>query len=432
MNGPQRTLTFFRQTGWMVVATTIGGALMYLVHIPAAARLPTSEYGVFQVLLQVMNLMMIPAIGLQTIVAQQTAAALTGSQRRQLAASLRLLLLGVGVIWGVLAIVAWALRDRLLVALQISQPAALWVTIFIGLAMLWWPILQGVLQGRQDFMWLGWLQMINGCGRFGGVVVLVWLLGAQAAGAMAAALIGYWIAVVVAGWLSREAWWGPGEQVAWRSWLARVVPLTLGLAAGQFTMAADQILVQNTFPKEVTGLYGAAGTIGRALVFFTGAVFAVMFPKAVANKARGDKTDVLAAALAATALLGIAAATFCTIFPTLPLRIVYASRPEYWSAAPLVPWFAWCMLPLSLATVLVGHLLAHERYKAVPWLLCVAAGYAAALWSRQEMFRQAEQLPAFKLVIQTLGCFSVLLLLVAAWFTWGIPGTSNRSRTTQP
>ena len=40
------------------------------------------------------------------------------------------------------------------------------------------------------------------------------------------------------------------------------------------------------------------------MIFFTGAVFAVMFPKVVASKARGSSTDVLAAALGATSLLG--------------------------------------------------------------------------------------------------------------------------------
>ena len=90
----------------------------------------------------------------------------------------------------------------------------------------------------------------------------------------------------------------------WRVWLRRVIPLTCGLAATQFTMAADMILAQTTFDRDVTALYGAAGTIGRGLIFFTGAVFAVMFPKAVASKARGKRTDVLAAALGATAVLG--------------------------------------------------------------------------------------------------------------------------------
>lgn len=417
--GGRFNLRFFRQTGWMVVATTLGGGFMYLVHIPAAAGMPRAEYGVFQALLQVMNLMLIPAIGLQTIIAQQTASALTDLQHRQLAATVRVLLAGVGVIWLVMALSTWVMRDRLLAALQIAHPAALWVTVLIGLAMLAWPILQGVLQGRQSFFWLGSLQVVNGGGRLLGVLILVWFLGGQAAGAMTAALLGFWATVTLAGWLTRDAWLGPGEPVDWRAWIRRVAPLTLGLAASQFTMAADMILVQTTFDKHITGLYGAAGTIGRGLMFFTGAVFAVMFPKAVASKARGRRTDVLVSAVGATAVLGTCAALGCTFLPQLPLHLVYPTRPEYWAMAPLVPWFAWCMLPLSLANVLIGHLLARERFQAVPWLLLVAIGYGVALWARQDAFRSVPEADGFRMVVATLGVFSLLLLLIAAWFTWG-------------
>ena len=142
-NRGSASLSFFRQTGWMVVATTLGGVLMYSVHIPAAARLPASEYGVFQALLQVMNLMLIPAIGLQSIIAQQAAAAISASQQRQLASTVRVLLAGVSLIWLVMAGAAWGWHDRLIAGLQIAHPAALWVTVVIGLTMLWWPILQG-------------------------------------------------------------------------------------------------------------------------------------------------------------------------------------------------------------------------------------------------------------------------------------------------
>ena len=44
----------------------------------------------------------------------------------------------------------------------------------------------------------------------------------------------------------------------------------------------------------------------------------------------------------------------------------------------MVPWFAWCLVPLSLANVLINNVLARERYAAVPWLVAVAIGYGIA------------------------------------------------------
>ncbi len=415
MPADDHKLSFFRQSGWMMLATTAGGVFMWLVHIPANARMPRAEYGVFVTLLQVLNLMLIPAIGLQTVFAQQTAAALTEAQRRALASTTRGVLLALGVLWLGMAAAAFGFRHELLDLLKIANPAALWVTVGIGLAMLWLPVAQGLLQGVEDFLWLGWVQILNGCGRFTGVVIIVWLLGAYAVGAMTAALLGFWFALGVAAARVRPLWLAPGGGLEWRAWLGRVIPLTLGLGAAQFMVAADQILVQSLFAKGLTGWYGAAGMIGRGLVVFTGPLVAVMFPKIVRSAARAETTNVLAQALGATVLMGGGAALACTLLPELPLRIIY--KREYWVAAPLVPQFAWCMLPITLANVLIGNLLARERFEAVPWLVVVAAGYGAALMGRAPAFQAAEPFEAFKMVVHTLGLFSFLLLAVAAWFT---------------
>ncbi|MBK9137546.1 MAG: lipopolysaccharide biosynthesis protein [Verrucomicrobia bacterium] len=416
LHAAHHRLQFFRQSGWMLLATTLGGICMWAVHIPAQRFMPKPEYGVFVTMLQVMNLMLIPAIGLQTVFAQQTAAATTDRCRHQLAFTVRRLLFAVLMLWLAAAAGAWVFRAELLTKWKIANPATLWLTLGVGLAMLWWPIFQGVLQGRQNFLWLGSLQMVNGVVRLAGVALIVALLGGWAAGAMVAVFIGFWVSVAVAAWPTRDLCFGRGEPLAWSDWLRRVIPLTLGLGASQFMMAADQIVVQRVFSDEVTGVYSAAGIIGRALVFFTGPLMAVMFPKIVASAARDQRTDVLGQALGATALLGLLAAMACTLLPELPLRII--SGTTYLESAPLVPWFAWCMLPLTLSNVLIGSLLARQRYEAVPWLVLIAVLYGAALTWRADLVRTAEPAVAFKHVVQTLGLFSTVLLAVAAWFAW--------------
>lgn len=400
----------------MLVATTLGGVFMWLVHGPTQRFLPKSEYAAFVTMLSVMNLMLIPSIGLQTIFAQQTAAATTDRCRRQLAYTVRWLLAGVLALWLVAALLAGLFQADLLAKWKIANPATLWLTLGVGLAMLWWPILQGVLQGQQNFLWLGILQMVNGVVRLAGVVVIVIWLGGWAAGVMVAVFLGFWVAVAVAAGSAREVWSGRGEPVVWRDWLRRVVPLTLGLGASQFMMAADQIVVQRVFSDEFTPFYSAAGVIGRALVFFTGPLMAVMFPKIVASMARDERTNVLGQALGATALLGVLAAAACTLLPELPLRIM--SKTDYLASAPLVPWFAWCMLPLTLSNVLIGSLLARQRYEAVPWLVLVAIAYGLVVSWRADACRATDPMIAFKQVIQILGIFSTVLLSVAAWFAW--------------
>jgi hypothetical protein len=120
--------------------------------------------------------------------------------------------------------------------------------------------------------------------------------------------------------------------------------------------------------------------------------------------------------LGATALLGGGAALFCTLFPALPLRLVY--NASFLVIKPLVPWFAWCMLPLTLANVLINNLLARQRFRAVPWLIVVAAAYGLTLLAAGNYLVRLDSLAAFKIVVQILGLFSLLLLGVSIWFSW--------------
>jgi hypothetical protein len=98
--------------------------------------------------------------------------------------------------------------------------------------------------------------------------------------------------------------------------------------------------------------------------------------------------------------------------------VIYFSRPEYWTATPLVPWFAWSVVPLILSNVLLSNLLARERFAIVPWALLIAAGYGVALAALKPHLLASEHLDAFRTVIQTFGIFNLLLFGVAGLFTW--------------
>jgi O-antigen/teichoic acid export membrane protein len=411
---------FFRQSGWMMLTATAGGVLMYAVHM-VAKLMPKEEYGLFTTLLQVISLMAIPAIGLQTVFAQQAAAAVTDEQQRRVTSTFRGVWRAVFFIWLAMAAVVGVFWNQTLAGLKIGNPAALVVTVIIGLVAMWMPLVMGMLQGRQNFLWLGWTNIFNGVGRFAMVCVIVLLFHGWAAGAVSAVLLGMMVVIVIGGWQIRDVWRTETAPVDWNDWLRRVVPLTLGLGAAAFMLSADMVFTRKFFLAEQTGYYAAAGMIGRALVFFTQPLTLVMFPKIAHSAARGEKTDVLAHALGLTLLAGGAAVIGCTLFPWLPLRIVY-DKSFLDISTPLVPWFAWSMLPLTLANVLLNALLARGRFAVVPWLVLVAIGYGAALAVvGQYAGNLADTQAGLRMMIQTLGVFSTLLLGVCAWFSFKSP-----------
>jgi O-antigen/teichoic acid export membrane protein len=407
---------FFRQSGWMLVATVVGGGFMWGVHMVAPRPLGEGAYGLFNTLVPLLGLIGIPAVGLQVILAQQTASAITDSDQRQLRSVIRVLLGATASIWIIAALAALALKSYLLSELKIKQPTTLWITLLAGFLTLWTPIFAGILQGQQNFLWLGWVGMLGGATRFLGIVVVVVVLGFGITGAMSAVLLGILLVLAISIWQTHKVWGGPTERFLWRAWLGRVLPLSLGIGATTFIMNADMILVRSLFSEDQTGFYSAAGILGRALAYFTGPMTQVMFPKVVQSAARAERTDVVAQAVGATALLGGAGALVCTFLPGLPLRIVY---PEpYLVITPLVPWFAWCVLPLSLANVLINNLLARSRFTVVPWLIVLALGYGTALFLASKRINVHDPLAAFRTIVCLLGGFGVLVLTVSAWFTW--------------
>ena len=418
MSAVESKSSFFRQSGWMVIATVAGGVFMTAVH-PIAAKMGPGEYGVFATLLKFLILLNIPAGALQTVFAQQAAAAHDEGRERELAGTTRAVLTGIFLLWLAMLAPVFCFKQTLLTTLKISTHAALWMTMTVALTSLWTPVIKGLLQGRQNFMGLGWVAVLDGLGRFLAVCVLVVALGGKCASAMLGAVLGQLLALAAGVWWTWRLWSRRGASPDWRAWLRQVWPLTLGTGAVTVLMTSDVVFVQSLFAKEETPFYIAPSMIGFALMQFTIPLAVVMYPKIVRSAALSQQTDALKLTLISTGTLGVLAALATMALPELPLRILYFTNSAYWAAWPLVPWFAWCMVSLALANVLIGNLLARERFAIVPWLALLAAAYLATLFSLAGTLLAMERDAAFRLIVQVLTGFNLLAFALALWFTWG-------------
>src|SRR6185503_5738695 len=270
--------TFFRQSSWMMLTTLISGVAFFAVH-PFAKKIPEAEYGIFGLLLAVLNCLSIPSLGLQMVFAQQAAAAIDARRRAELSGTARGVLFGLFLIWLLALVSVGMFHEDLVARWQLSNSAGLWLMLVVSLLTMYSPVFTGLLQGQQNFLWLGWSSMLNSTGRLLAVAIIVLVFQGHAAGMAGGILIGVAVRTVVAAACSREVWLGPWTAVDWRRWLARVVPLTVGFGAFQFMFSVDPVFVQAWFDKDQTPYYMAAGTLGRALVVFTGPIVMVMFPK---------------------------------------------------------------------------------------------------------------------------------------------------------
>jgi len=394
----------------MALATMLGSVFNMASNF-VAQRMPEGQFNVFDTALSALGIFAIPALGMQASFAAQAAGADSEPRLGELAATmrwaLRLLFLG----WVMIAS-WWVVGSKhIMAAYNFSQPAVLWIVLFILLVNLLSPVPNGVLQGRQDFFWFGWSILLNGVGRFVVLWAVVRGLKQGALGGLIGVLAGVVLVLMLTAWRTRDGFAAPSAGCEWRAWARRLIPVTIGLGALSFIMQADALIVREKLQPlltadEVDG-YSAVRKIAQAMVFLVGALTSVMFPKVAQSFQKAKQTDALKLTLILTSLIAMGGATAATLFPELPLRLLSPDRLI--TSKALVPAYCWAFVPLVLANVLVWNLLARECYRAVPWMAALAAGYWLALQ------RFSDQLLR---VIWILAVFSTLLVLVCAVFVW--------------
>jgi len=398
----QRT-AFFRQSGWMMLSTVLGGLLMWSVHL-LSRKIPATEYGTLITLFAVVNL--IPTLPLQMVFTQQTARALATGGEAPLSGLIRRFGLGIFLVWAAGAAGMWGFRERLAATWHLANPAALPLMLLAILLSLVWPVFAGVMQGRQNFLWLGWCTILNAAGRIGPAVVIVFLWHGWATGIMAAVVLGLLVSAGIGVWQTQSLWRIAPRPFDRRLILRQVVPLMLGFAATQFLFSADTPFVNAYFGAERTAPYGAAGTLSRALLWLVLPLAGVLFPKIVHSTVRSEKAGLTGVALLLTGTL--AALGFLGLWLLGPWLVPLVFPPAYApEALAVLPWYAGAMIPLALGNVLVNDLLARGRFNLVPALLVLAAGYG---WTLSRFHASPTQ------ILQILGGFNLLLLAVCAGF----------------
>ena len=402
---PHQHAAFFRQSGWLMIASIGSGGLFYLVHL-LSKKISVAEYGAFGVMLAVA--MCVPNMPLQMVFAQQTAQALATGRQRSLAGKIRLAWLGTFGLALVLTAAMALWHAQIQDAWKLPSAAGLWITLAVVLLSFWLPMFLGLLQGRQEFFWLGWTNILNAMGRISVAAVLVLFFAGASTQMIAGVAIGLMIAVGIGIWQTRDLWGLRAEPFNVRELLGQILPLMFGFGAVQFLFTADTMYVKHYFSEDDSGFYVSSGTLSRALLWLVLPLAQVMFPKIVHSAALSQKTNLLRVVMFGTAILAAGGALGLTVLGPFLVRMAFT--PAYVPVAKtILPWYAWAMVPLSLANALVNNLLARSQFRIVPVLILLAAAYGVALTQFHD---------SLVTVLKTLGVFNLLLLAACAWFTW--------------
>ena len=409
VSADKRHAVFFRQSGWLMFANIAGGLLAFAVHF-LNKKIPDAEYSNFGTLLMVIAC--VPVLPLQMVFAQQSALALATNRERQLAGMVRLTLLWMSILWAVVALGVLVFQGPIISRWQLPGAAGLWVTLLTVLVTLWWPMFTGLLQGRQDFFWMGWTLIFGGVGRIVIAAVLVLGFAGGATGMMAGAMIGMGLMAGIACWRTRDLWAVRSEPFDAKASLGQIVPLMLGFGACQFLFTSDTIFAKAFFSGDAMKPYVAAGTLSRALLWLVLPMAAVMFPKLVHSSAKSEKTNLMGIVVLGTGVLAVCGMLGLWLVGPWVVKLVYKSG-DVGETIRLIPWYSGAMVPLALANVLVNDLLARSHFRVVPAMVVLAVAYGFTLPFMLNHFPGR-----LEVALQTLGAFNLLLLAVCSWFAF--------------
>lgn len=139
------------------------------------------------------------------------------------------------------------------------------------------------------------------------------------------------------------------------------LPILLCSVATTAFFTVDVLLVRVFFTASESGIYGAAATLGKMVLFSTIPITGVLFPLISKKHSEGTEgTRILLLSLCMTVGIGGVFATAFYFIPNFIVSTLY--RNSFVEASPLLFPFSLFMLFLVLSLVFVNYYLPRERY----------------------------------------------------------------------
>lgn len=388
-----------------MLATGVMNAANWLFHVVMSRTLGPQAYGGISALLGVLLLLTVPLntvqMGFSAFVARAQVSTEEPFYRRALARSFNSFL-GFGLVaFAMLAVVSSSLAD----VLKLPSRTSL---LIMGTVLISWSVLtvlRGMLQGTRRVWALGASLASEALIKLGAATLLV-ALGFGLNGAVAGVSLGACGACALT--LAAVRPWrqggtaGRGDEM--RGMLRSLLPYAAALGCFTVLTQADVVLVKALFPAYEAGIYAAASTGGKMILYVTAALPMVMLPEMVHRHAvNEDSTLTLRRGLIYGALTGGGVVVLYFLAPTMMIRVLFGGA--YANAAPLLGLLGLAMLAYQLALLEAYYLLGTRQYGFLRSLAITAVAFPILLWTVRESMR------GVALVIVVLG----VITLVSLW-----------------
>lgn len=351
-----------KSSSLLFVAAMVTNVSNYAFQIVMGRMLAPKEYGLMNALLAIFVITVVPVAPLFTLITHKTAAYkaqgdFTAIHDLHRTMSRRVILAGLFGL-ALFLLLSPYLRDYL----HMSSMAPIVIIGMSLVAALAYPLNLAVLQGVQDYTWLGVCSALGGPAKFLFTVLFVWAgfgVSGVMAGMVASGLLLWAMSYYPTGkhLIHAKTSYGVAKHISFTN----AVPVFLTVFAFTLLTQADMVLVNRYFPAhEEAGIYASAAVLGKAVMYIPGAIVLALFPMVSEQFAlnRGSRHLLIKALIMTTAISGSGAVLFY-LFPVSIIGVVYGNH--YTAAASILKYYGLAMLPMALLMVLMNYLIAREK-----------------------------------------------------------------------
>ncbi len=371
--------------GFLVIITGLGNAFTFLFHIYMSRNLGPDGYSALNSLMSLLFVLAVPIVTIQTtmakFIAQYRARGEDANVRRLFLESLKRV-----------SVFAFALMTLIILGapliggfLNINKNTPVVVSGLLVFVMFMMPIFWAVLQGREEFGFLGMSYFANFTAKCG-LGILFAMFGWGVGGVLVGVVLAFVASFAVAIWPIRETLAPTLDEdtVDMREIYRFAAPVAVALLFLSFFCNLDIAIVRHFYGETREGLvlagyYATASIIGKSFLFLPIGIVLALVPKVSRRKATGENPlPVLMRGLILDVALSIVGIIACiALAGHLALFLAKTDAPEL---VALIKYFGIAITPVAATTILANYNLANEKYRFVWILVPITILTFAGIW----------------------------------------------------
>jgi len=370
---------FVKQSTIIFIASMIANVCNYIYQIYVGRALGPEAYGVFGALFAIFYLIAVFTGALQAGVGLFISQFMAEGENDQVNSFLRQLLLKSAIL-GISGFLLFTLISPWIA--EFLNIDSIWEIVIIGTVFIFTfllPVTTGAFQGLQRFKALAATSIISVLCKLGFAVALI-LIGFGIYGALGAVTISSVGVTIFSLYILRDRLKKGKNGVSHNfSELYRYsAPTLLIVFCLNVPSNLDVILVKHFLSNYDAGLYVSASVLGKIVLFVSGAIVIVMFPKVAEMRLHGeDPRPLLNRSLVMTGVLSGSVAAGLILFPGI-VGVLFGKA--YLDAQMIIVLYAIMMFAFALTSVIAQYCLAIRNLRYGILLLAVTLLEIILVW----------------------------------------------------